>query len=441
MPFFFLQSNLKDFFFINIFTVSVLYQSICIFLGLVIAYSTSVLLQKMPAKHFSMKRSSQRLQSILQITIFPFVWMLNQWTIVAACGEFQWNYSLNHAAAEFITAWFVIRCFHLVILQASVRKLIAFLIFAITALDVVGLLCYLKNITENFALTIGDLKISFLSVLKGGIIFIGLIWATIVVSRWVEQKLKSSGKIEPSLQELFTKLIWIFFLAFSVLITLSSMGLNLSALAVFGGAIGVGIGFGLQKVLSNLFCGILLLLDRSIKPGDVIALENGQSYGEIIRLGARYVLVRTRSGKEHFIPNEEFIVNKSENWSHTDSLVRLHIPMRVSLDSDVPLVMRLLVQSAEGIDRVLEDPMPAARLLAFTESAIEFDLRVWINDPRNGISKVKSDIYINIWKLFKEKGVVIPLPQRELLFSQVPQEKFSNLKNSFVEHMFETITH
>ena len=399
-----------------------LFQLIALGIGFVFAYIISHFLKKLPENRFLNAISSERLRAFATAATFPLSWSLIQWTIVAVSREFKWGCGLNEAAAEFITAWLVIRCICLVVIQPRLKKLIVFSIYSMTTLDVLGLLSHLPVITDNFALNIGELHISLFSILKGASIFFVLIWGTTAISKKIEQKLKRVEKIESSLQELFTKLIKVSLIAFSIVIALSTAGLNLSVFAVFGGAIAVGIGFGLQKIVSNLICGIILLLDRSVKLGDVIALKDGKSYGVINRLGARCVCVRTRSGKEHLIPNEDFIIQKSENWSLTDSFIRLNLFMRAGLESDVHLVMKLLIDATEGVERIAWDRAPAVRLCAFSESAIEFDLRVWIKDPHNGISKVKSDVYVNIWSLFKKHGIRIPYPHRNVHFSGLPSD-------------------
>lgn len=383
---------------------------------------------------FKANRKKQ-IQASIQATLLPTVMTLFQWMTVAACWEFDWNPELNLAFAKMLTAWMIVSYTSLISPKHPAHKPVALFVFAAAALDVLGILPHVLSMMENLSISFGDLRISLLSVLKGGGTFFFLLWATSAITKKVERGLKGSKNLERSLQELFTKLIRVIFLAFTLVIALSNMGLDLSAFAIFGGAIGVGIGFGLQKVVSNLICGIILLLDRSIKPGDVIAIEQGKEYGEIYKLGARCVSVRTRSGKEHLIPNEDFITHKSENWSYSDSQIRLSLPMRAGLDSDVHLVLKLLVKAAKGVDRVLTLPAPGARLRGFSESCIDFELRVWIDDPHNGVSKVKSDIYVNIWDLFREHNIKIPHPQRDLHIvgngnTEAPdfQTKFTNLK-------------
>ena len=399
----------------SLWTPHILFQVLTTIAGFLFAYVFYFLLKKVTGGWLSHSRALGRFKSIMQSIAFPIGLATIQWTLVAAAREFGWGYDLNQVVAKFITAWLAIRCIALFKIQAELKRLASFAIYSLTLLAVLGLLPHLLNMMESAALNIGELHLSLLSTLKGLVLFLVLLWGTIKASTRLEQTFKKKGNIDRSNQELFAKLIKVTLITLSVLMSLSLSGINLSAFTIFGGAIGVGIGFGLQKIVSNFICGIILLLDRTIKPGDVIALDQGKSYGEINKLGARCVMVRTRSGKEHLIPNEEFITNRSENWSHSDSYVRLSIPMRAGLDSDVPLVLKLLIEATEGVDRVVANKEPGARLRSFSDSAIEFEVRVWIKDPRNGVSKVKSDVYVKIWQLFNEHGISIPHAQNDLL--------------------------
>ena len=404
---------------------NVIFQLLTIVGGLLFAYILYFILKRIVGVRLSRSKPLERFKKIMQPIAFPLGLALVQWTIVAAAREFDWEYGLNQTFAKFITAWLATRCISLFNIQPEFKRLATFAIYSATLLAALGLLPRLVSMMGSFSLNIGELHISLLSILKGGSLLLALLWGTIKASSWLELRFRKKGNIDPSHQELFTKLIKVVFVTFSILMSLSISGINLSVFTVFGGAIGVGIGFGLQKIVSNFVCGIILLLDRSIKPGDVVALENGKSYGEITRLGARCVTVRTRAGKEHLIPNEEFITHRSENWSHSDNYIRLTLPMRAGLDSDVNLVLKLLLEAAEGVDRVVEeDKLPGVRLRGFSESAIEFELRIWINDPENGVSKVKSDIYVRIWELFTKHGITIPHAQRDIHI-QTPLQDFT----------------
>lgn len=415
----------------HLFTIANLLQIISIAAGFILAYGISFLFKKALDSRYLHIKWSNTLKEKCSSLIFPIVFCLSSWTQLAASIEFGWDHSISQPVAEFITAWLGVRGLNLLKIQEGIKKLGTSFIYILTTLNVLGLLPHLIVIMDTVALDFGELHISLLSILKAVVTFWLFLWGAVTASRWLELKLKKQGQIAPSIQELFAKFIKVMLISISIFVTLSSAGLDLSVFAIFGGTIGVGIGFGLQKVVSNLICGIILLLDRSIKPGDVIALEQGKSYGEINRLGARCVCVRTRSGKEHLIPNEEFIIHKSENWSLTDSLIRLSLPMRAGLESDVQLVMNLLIEATEKVDRVLTHPAPGARLKAFGDSAIEFDLRVWINDPQRGVSKVRSDIYVNIWKLFKKNNISIPHRQNDIHIPAKIQNKLAKSHELF----------
>jgi len=218
---------------------------------------------------------------------------------------------------------------------------------------------------------------------------------------------------------LIGKLVRVLLIIIAVITALESIGIDLTALAVLGGAIGLGIGFGLQKVISNLMSGIILLMDKSVKPGDVIAIDN--TFGWINRLSARYVSVITRDGIEHLIPNEDLISQRVENWSYSDSLIRLKLPIGISYESDVPLAMKLAVEAAETVPRVLDKPAPVCRLMNFGDDSVELELRVWIDDPQKGVVNVRSEVLLNIWNIYHEQGIEFPFSQRDLhIRSSVP---------------------
>lgn len=208
------------------------------------------------------------------------------------------------------------------------------------------------------------------------------------------------------------KILNIALITIAILITISAAGIDLTALAVFGGALGVGLGFGLQKIFSNLVSGFILLMDRSIKPGDVIAI--GQTYGWINHLNARYVSVITRDGIEHLIPNEVLITERVENWSFSNNLVRLKIPVGISYKSDVRHAMELCVDAAMMTPRILLNPEPRCLLRGFGDSSVDLELRVWIEDPANGRGNVLSEVLLGVWDRFHEHGIEIPYPQRDL---------------------------
>ena len=202
-----------------------------------------------------------------------------------------------------------------------------------------------------------------------------------------------------------------------VLFCLNAAGIHVAALAITGGAMGIAIGVGLQRIGSNLVSGLYLLISKPLRPGDLIALSGGiggSHIGEITEMSLTYVRVATRDGTEQLIPNEQFMVNKVENLSYTDNLFRLRIPFGISYQSDVEKAGMLAKTAAMSVDRVLRVPEPKCRLKGFGDSSVDFELRVWINDPKNGISSVKDAVLSVMWKSFHEGGIEFPFPQRDL---------------------------
>ncbi|MCH6255126.1 mechanosensitive ion channel [Puniceicoccaceae bacterium K14] len=266
-----------------------------------------------------------------------------------------------------------------------------------------------------------ETRVTVLSLLKG----ILAIMIMIPLCRWLlrilDSRIGKMGEVSPVLRVLISKFVSVLVIIVAILFGISSLGVNLSALAVLGGAVGLGLGFGFQKVVSNLISGVILLTDRSIKPGDVIEVDD--TYGWINKLSARYVSVITRDGTEHLIPNETLITEKVTNWSFSDDKVRVKIPFGVGYNSDPHDVQKLAIQAAKPLPRVLSDKEPVCWLTEFGDNSINFELRIWIRDPEKGVVNLKSAIYMRLWDLFKKHGIEIPYPQRDLhIRGSVPLE-------------------
>lgn len=292
-----------------------------------------------------------------------------------------------------------------------------FLVLAIgLGLNLVGLWVPVRDgLNEMKLLPVSEsteTRVTILSLLKG----IVAILLLIPICRWLlrifDSRLERMDTVSPVLRVLLSKFITVLVIIVAVLFGISSLGVNLSALAVLGGAVGLGLGFGFQKVVSNLISGVILLSDRSIKPGDVIEVDD--TYGWINKLSARYVSVITRDGMEHLIPNETLITEKVTNWSFSDENVRVRIPFGVSYDSDVHQVMKLAAEAGKGCSRVIEEKEPVCWMLGYGDNSVDFELRVWIRDPSKGIGNLKSEIYVRMWDMFKEHNIEIPFPQRDL---------------------------
>ena len=238
------------------------------------------------------------------------------------------------------------------------------------------------------------------------------LWAATAASRFLDRRLRGYQDLTPSIQVLLGKLVHIVLITFAVLVVLSSMGIDFSALALFSGAVGVGVGFGLQKIVSNLVSGIILLADKSIKPGDVISL--GETYGWVETMGARYISVLSRDGREYLIPNEDFVTQRVINWSYTSDNVRLSVEFGVDVVADPHVVQQVAITAAVGVPRVLADPGPSCHFTAFGAKSLDFSLRFWIKDPVAGATNVKSAVRLAIWDALKRGGIPIPTPVQDL---------------------------
>ncbi|MEM8868244.1 MAG: mechanosensitive ion channel domain-containing protein, partial [Verrucomicrobiota bacterium] len=267
---------------------------------------------------------------------------------------------------------------------------------------------YLKDLEIG----VGSFSIPVWTLLSGVTAFVVAIWVGLAVAKLIETQLSKVPRLSPSLKVLITKILRISFIVLATVITLSSMGIDLSTLTVLSGAVGLGLGFGLQKVISNFVSGIILLLDNSIKPGDVIEIE--ETYGWINNLRARYASVITRDGTEHLIPNEDLITQRVINWSFTNELVRMKVPIGVSYNEDPHRCIALIIGAAKEVERVLKSPGPVCLFKGLGDSSLDLELRFWISDPSNGVSNVKSKVLLKVWDALKANNVEIPFPQRDL---------------------------
>ncbi|MEO6169874.1 MAG: mechanosensitive ion channel domain-containing protein [Lysobacter sp.] len=284
------------------------------------------------------------------------------------------------------------------------------------ALHLLNWLPQVVTALDSAAVTVGSTRVSILLVLRAVSVAALVMVLSLWVSRLLERKVRESQHLSPSAQVGLNKVIKLLLLVFGTVVALQVLGVNLAALAVIGGTLGLGIGLGLQRIVSNFISGFILLVDGSIKPGNVITVEDqsGTRYGWVHELRARYIVIRDRDGVDTLMPNENLIINPVINWSYGGESIRLKIPIQISYSDDPELAMRLLEESANGQERVLEDPPPVARLLGFGENGIDLDLRVWVTSPELGINNVRSDINLAIWRAFKAHAITRPLPQREL---------------------------
>jgi small-conductance mechanosensitive channel len=297
------------------------------------------------------------------------------------------------------------------------EQIISTTVWAMVALHLLGLLQPAMGVLDALAVNFGDTRISALLTLKVIILSALYILLALWVAGLVDSRLQKSVHINPSMKVGMSKVTKVLLLTVAILVALTEAGLDLSSLTIFGGALGIGLGFGLQKIVSNFISGFILLGDRSIKPGDIITI--GENFGWVRELRARYIVVRNRDGIETLIPNENLVTTDVINWSYSDRKVRLRIPVQISYDDDPEQAMQLMEEAALECSRVLRDPAPAGRLMEFADSGMALELRVWFTDPQLGVGNIRSEVNVAIWRAFKQAGITIPYPQRDVHLRQV----------------------
>nr|WP_228408877.1 mechanosensitive ion channel domain-containing protein [Profundibacter amoris] len=275
-----------------------------------------------------------------------------------------------------------------------------------------------EQLLDQVAVDLGGLHLSLLVVIKGLVVTALLFTLARLISSGTTKRIRGNKEISPSMQVLMVKFMQVILYGAAFFIGLKAVGFDLTGLAVLSGAIGIGLGFGLQKVVSNLVSGIIILLDKSIKPGDVISL--GDTFGWINTLGARYASVVTRNGKEFLIPNEDLITNQVVNWSHTNDFVRLDIHFGTAYSDDPHLVRKLACDAAASVDRVLAMRPPVCHIVGFGDSSVDYILRFWITDPTGGLTNIRGNVFLALWDTFKENDISIPFPQREVKLLEEP---------------------
>ena len=332
---------------------------------------------------------------------------------------------LVDAAMSLMTAWLVLRAVTLVIRSRFWSKLAFYIAWPVAALDVFGLLDDVVAQMQALAIPLGETEdgepvdLSLFDILRTMIYFGALFWAASFAGRAINTQLERADEISPALRALIAKVLGFVLPIVALLIALQLTGFNLATLAIFSGAVGIGVGLGLQKTVANFAAGFTLLADKSIKPGD--ALEVDGTFGWVTGMQSRYVSMRTRDGTEHLIPNEHFIANGVINWSKSDRIVRMHAPFGVAYETrDLKRVQQLAIEAAQSGERVVPDKEPVCNLMEYGDSSVNFDLRFWISDPQNGLSNVRSEVLMAIWEAFHENGVEFPYPQVDVHLKDMP---------------------
>ncbi len=316
-------------------------------------------------------------------------------------------------AAKLALAWLVIRLITSVIRNEFIVKLVSVAAWLIAALSIVGQLDPAMDMLDSdyVAVVLGGLRLTPLVLIKLGALLIVALWLTNIASNFAESRITRSSDLTPSIQVLLVKMIRMGLMVLAIAIALGAVGINLSALAVFTGAAGVGIGLGLQKIVANFISGLILLLDKSVKPGDLVTI--GDSTGRISAMKTRYISVAAGDGREFLIPNEDLVTQKVVNWTYTDKNTLVKVLFSTNYDADPRLVCKLAIEIAASAPRAIKNKPPNCLLTEFAEAGMKFSLTFWIADP-DGMDSVKSEVMLALWDAFKREGIKVPYPVREI---------------------------
>jgi small-conductance mechanosensitive channel len=314
-------------------------------------------------------------------------------------------------AAKLTLAWLVIRLVTSVIRNDFIVKLVSLSAWLVAALSIVNQLDLAIDALDSVSIVLGGLRLTPLLLIKLGVLLAVALWLTNIASNFLENRITRSSDLTPSIQVLLVKMIRLGLMIFAVAVAMDAVGINLSALAIFSGAAGVGIGFGLQKIVANFISGIILLADKSVKPGDLVTI--GDSSGRISAMKTRYISVAAGDGREFLIPNEDLVTQKVTNWTYTDKNTLVKVVFGTNYDADPRLVCKLATEIAAAAPRATKPKPPGCILTEFTEAGMKFSLTFWIADP-DGMDNVRSEVMLSLWDAFKREGIRVPYPVREI---------------------------
>ena len=316
-------------------------------------------------------------------------------------------------AAKLALAWLMIRLTASVIRNAFIVRLVSLSAWLVAALSIIGQLEPAMEMldSDTVSVVLGGLRLTPLVLIKLGALLIAALWLTNIASNFAESRINRSSDLTPSIQVLLVKMIRMGLMVLAIAIALGAVGINLSALAVFTGAAGVGIGLGLQKIVANFISGLILLVDKSVKPGDLVTI--GDSSGRISAMKTRYISVAAGDGREFLIPNEDLVTQKVVNWTYTDKNTLVKVNFGTNYEADPRLVCKLALDIAAAAPRAIKSKPPNCILAEFAEAGMKFSLTFWISDP-DGLDNVKSEAMLALWDAFRREGIQVPYPVREI---------------------------
>ncbi len=407
--------TLPDWFRDQVFTRVTLYQFAAIALAVLIAHLLARPVRARLDRFFEKRVGIRRLKRVgetLSILVMPVFLVVLLWTGVYALDSQGIRSDFVRIAANLLNAWIFIRLFSSLFPSRFWSRVFATVAWTVAALSILEVLEPLIAALDSIGITLGKTRLTPLLVLKTVLVGSTLLWIAFAASRLLQTRIETVPNLTPSVRSLIVQICRISFVLLAIVVAMNTVGIDLTVLAVFSGALGIGIGFGLQKIVSNFISGIILLLDRSIKPGDVI--EVGGTYGRVSNLGARHTAVATRDGTEYLIPNELFITEQVINWAYSDTDVRIKASIGIAYHCDVLKARALVVEACNEIKRVVDVPPAACHLIGFGDNSIDLQARFWVSDPQNGIANVTSDVLIKVWEKFRDNDIEFPFPQRDI---------------------------
>jgi len=416
---------------LNLLTIDIGIQIIAIVAALVPAALFGPRLKKFLSGQVAARVPNGWLQKVANAfasIALPLALYLTLTAMRIAFGSAGYGTSWIGAAIALMNAWIIVRLVTLIIQSEFWSRVAFYIAWPIAALDAFGMLMPVIEQMQALAIPLGQsdegspVRISLFDIVRTLFYFAILFWAANLLSKIAQQQLDQIDEISPALKALIGKVLSVLLPVIALLIALQIVGFNLATLAVFSGAVGLGVGLGLQTIVANFVAGFTLIADKSIKPRDTIEVDGVM--GWVTAMQARYVALRTRDGTEMLIPNDRFMSEGVVNWSRSDRVVRLHAPFGIAYATkDLRAVQKLAADAASAVERVVSSPAPVCNLVEFGDSSVNFDLRFWITDPENGLANVRSQVLLNIWDALAEQGIEIPFPQRDLHVKSWPKQE------------------
>jgi len=380
-----------------------------------------------PGTISGIRRTAMRTGILVMIPLILWVWLtmatalLRRWTSVPT--------DVLHVASLLVAALTVIRMGVFVLRHSfspggklkAWESVLTTTIWSIVALHILGWLPTVIDALDDYGVTLGKTRISVYTVVSFVLSIALLLLLALWFANLIHNRLMRSNALDVSMKVALSKLSKFVLLSLAVITAIIKSGIDLTALALFGGALGVGIGLGMQRIVSNFLSGFVLIFEESIRPGDVIAV--GETYGRVVAMHARHVVIHTRDGVDILVPNESLLTSDIISWSYGDDRnLRIKLPIQISYQDDPDRTLALLESVARAHPRILREPAAAAYVTGFGENGINLELRAWINDPEEGIGRIRSDLYRAMWRELKAAGITIPFPQRDLRVTNAAAE-------------------